>query len=158
RQLQVERVPLSTLPPSVRETWARCGLRGFADVVGKLHFDGRQWLPNLKIDCHDLSLCFDRFAYRLTDGSGTVVLKPDYLSLRLKTSGGGRVIACRAEIQQPGPKFTGWVELESEGAIPIDDKLLAAMDPATRNVVWSFRPRGSASFFGRCEREAGDAP
>jgi hypothetical protein len=157
RQLQLEHLPTAALPPAVRATWDHFQPRGLADVAGRLKFDGQQWLPELKIECHELSLAYNRFPYRLTDGSGTIIVAPDALSARLRMVGGGRFVRCTADIHHPGPSFTGRVELQSEGAIAIDDRLLLAMDAPTQRLVRGFRPRGSASFFARFERTSATA-
>jgi len=152
RGVRIENVPVTALPAAVAAAWSQCNPRGMADIRGKLQYDGRQWRPDLRLDCRELSLAYAAFPYRLTDGSGAIVLKPDFLSARLRLIGGSRPIDCRADIQQPGPDFRGWIELESDGGIPIDEKLEAALDPKTRAVVWSFRPQGQVSLFGRLER------
>jgi hypothetical protein len=156
-QLELEHLPVAALPPAVRQTWERFQPRGLADVSGSLKFDGRGWQPDLKIECRNLSLLYDRFPYRLTDGSGTILVRPDTASAKLRTIGGGQPVYCRADVRDPGPHFVGWIEVQSEGGVPIDEKLLAAMDPATARVVRSFHPRGSASFNARFHRQAGDA-
>jgi hypothetical protein len=156
RQVQLERLPTGPLPAAVRETFARFQPRGLADISGRLRFDGHAWQPDLSIECHDLSLVYDRFPYRLADGSGTIVVKPDFLSVRLRTIGGGQIIGCRADVRNPGRNFTGWIEVQSDGPIPIDDKLIAALDLPTQRIVRSFRPRGSVTFQARLHREAGE--
>jgi hypothetical protein len=156
--LDIARLPPRVLPPGIRQYWAQFQPRGKADVAGRLVFDGTQWRPDLEIDCHDVSLCYERFPYRLTDGSGVILIKPDWLSVRLQLAGGGRPIVCQADIQQPGPLFHGTVEVYSEGPIAIDEKLLLAMDAPMQRIVRAFRPRGQASFVARIERAASQAP
>jgi hypothetical protein len=155
-RLQLEHVPTAALPPAVRTTWDLFQPRGLADLGGRLRFDGRQWQPDLRIECHDLSIAYARFPYRLSDGSGTIVVAPDSLSARLRLVGGGRFIRCSADVANPGPQFTGRIELQSEGAVAIDDRLLLAMDAPMQRLVGAFRPRGSASFSARFERQPGD--
>jgi hypothetical protein len=156
RHLQLERWPLASLPPQLRETWDRFSPRGVVDLAGSLRFDGHTWQPNLIMQCHDLSLLYDRFPYHVSDGSGQIVLKPDFASVRLKTLGGGRVIHCQAEVRNPGRDFTGWFDIQTDGPIPIDDKLLAALDPAAQKLVRSFAPRGSASVQAHFQRDPGN--
>jgi len=157
RQVQLDRLPMGPLPLAVRETFARFQPRGLADIAGHLRFDGRSWHPNLTIECQDLAVTYDRFPYRLADGTGTIVLKPDFLSVRLRSIGGGQIIGCRADVRNPGRDFTGWIEVQSEGPIPIDDKLVVALDLPAQRIVRAFRPRGSVTFQARLHREEGDA-
>src|SRR5262249_25808797 len=126
KDVQLERLPVRALPPQVAETWARFSPRGSADITGRLWYDGRQWQPDLTITCHDLSVAYDRFDYRVTDGTGTIRVLPDSVSVRLRTIGGGKPVICQAEVQKPGRDFIGWIEIHSEGLLQIDDKVLAA--------------------------------
>ncbi|HMC12638.1 MAG TPA: hypothetical protein VKH44_15165, partial [Pirellulaceae bacterium] len=157
RQLRLDDLPVATLSPAAQATWNRFQPQGLADVSGRLQFDGGQWRPDLKIECHDLSLTYDSFPYRVTDGSGTIVVKADALSAGLRLVGGGRFIRCQADVRDPGPNFTGWVHLQSEGPVTIDEKLLGAMDAPTQRLVRGFQPRGSGSFFARFARSPGEA-
>ncbi len=158
RDVQLEHVPLATLPPPVQESWHQFQPRGIADISGRLRFDGNQWQPDLEIKCHDLSLCYQRFPYRVTDGTGIIVVKPQSCATDLRLAGGGRIIRCRADVHNLGPQFTGWIQLQSDGPVAIDEKLLAAMDSSTQRIVRGFQPRGSASFFARFHRDNGDLP
>jgi hypothetical protein len=157
RQLTLERWPLASLPPQLRETWGRFSPRGIVDIAGRLHFDGQRWQPDLTLQCRGLSFLYDRFPYRLTDGAGTIGVKTDNLSAHLKMQGGGRTVCCDAVVQRPGPDFLGLIDIRTVGGIPIDDKLLAALEPAARRIVQSFEPRGSAQFWAHFERSPSDA-
>jgi hypothetical protein len=155
-KVPLERLPVQALPEQVQTVWRQFSPRGTVDLAGRLQFDGRRWQPDLTIDCHDLSIQYASFPYRTTDGVGSLALKPDALSVRLRMIGGGQTIHCRAELQNPGADFTGWIDVQSEGAVAIDDKLLAAMDPAAQKVVRAFHPRGAATFQARFYRDAAD--
>jgi hypothetical protein len=158
RDVQLEQLPLATLPPAARESWHQFQPRGIADITGQLHFDGSRWQPDLEIKCHDLSLCYQRFPYRVTDGVGVIVVKPQSCTTDLRLAGGGSFVRCRADVRNLGPQFTGWIQLQSDGPVAIDEKLLAAMDGASQHIVRGFQPRGSASFFARFHRDIPDDP
>ena len=153
RRVQLERLPIASLPPEVQAAFQRFSPRGLVDVSGQLTFDGRRWLPNLTIHCRDLSIQYVGFPYRVSEGTGTIELTQGAIVVRLRTIGGGQTIHCRADIRNPGPNFTGWIEVHSDGPVPIDDKLLAAMELPAQRVVRSFRPRGAVSFQGRFQRD-----
>src|SRR5262245_21326470 len=157
RQLQLERWPPASLPPQLLEAWRRFSPRGTVDVAGALHYDGRSWRPNVTVQCHDLSLQYDRFRYRVTDGTGTIAVQPDRVKVQLQCIGGGRYVRCWADVANPGPDFTGSIHIHTEGPIPIDDKLLAALDPASMKIVRSFQPRGSAAVTAHFQRAPGEA-
>jgi hypothetical protein len=153
RDVQLEHLPLTTLQPAARDSWHQFQPRGIADVTGQIRFNGNQWQPDLEIKCHDLSLCYQRFPYRVTDGTGTIIVKPQSCSTDVRLAGGGSFIRCRAEVRNLGPQFTGWIRLQSDGPVAIDEKLLAAMDSPSQRVVRGFQPRGSASFLAHFQRD-----
>jgi hypothetical protein len=146
RDLVLESLPFVSLPPDVQELWRRFSPRGRVDVVGHLQCDKHQWRPDLKIQCRDISLAYDHFRYRLTDGAGTIVVAPNRLTAQLRLAGGGQFICCDADVTNPGPQFTGSVKILSEGPVAIDEKLLAALDPPSQKIVRAFHPRGTVGF------------
>jgi hypothetical protein len=156
KQLQVDRLDVNHLSPQLEAVWSKFSPKGTIDIDAVLQFDGQAWNPDLSLRCHDLSVLYDRFQYRVTDGVGTIDLKGNELSVRMRAIGGGQVIRCRAEIFDPGENFSGWVELQSEGPVPIDEKLIAAMDYQGQKIVRSFSPRGGVSFHARFHRERGE--
>ncbi|MEX2173433.1 MAG: AsmA-like C-terminal region-containing protein [Pirellulaceae bacterium] len=156
KQLELERLPVDSLPAAVQKVFADFAPRGLVDLTAHLGFDGQSWQPDLTIKCHDLSVKYHRFAYRLAGGTGTIELKNQRLNLRLKLLAGSQPIQCRADCLHPGPDFSGWVELQSEAPLPLDEKLLVALEPKMQKIVRAFRPRGNISFQGRLQRAAGE--
>jgi len=156
-KLQLDRLAISKLAPDLVEIWRKFSPKGTVDVDAVLAFDGQRWTPNLSVRCHDLSILYDQFPYRVVDGVGTIDLKDNQLAIRMRALGGGQVIRCRAEIQEPGEDFYGWIDLQSEGPVPLDEKLIAAMDYRQQKIVRSLSPRGAVSFHARFHRERGEA-
>jgi hypothetical protein len=72
--------------------------------------------------------------------------------MRLKLLAGGQFVQCRADVLHPGPDFTGWIEVQSEGPLPVDKKLIDALEPKFQKIVRAFRPQGNLSFQGRLQR------
>jgi hypothetical protein len=144
RDLSLDTLPPTLLPPAAQELWRRFSPRGRVDITGRLQCDKQQWQPDLKIQCRDISLAYDRFQYRLTDGAGTILLAANRLTTQLRLVAGGQFIRCDADITNPGPQFIGGIKILSEGPIIIDEKLLAALDPAIQKIVRAFHPRGAA--------------
>ncbi|MCI0362030.1 MAG: AsmA-like C-terminal region-containing protein [Planctomycetaceae bacterium] len=158
RQLEVQRLPVQSLPPQVQKVYADFSPLGRVDLTAHLTFDGQRWQPDIVIKCHDLAIQYVRFPYRLVGGTGSIELKHDHLSAQLRMLTGSQVVHCRAEVDHPGPAFTGWVEVESEGPVPVDEKLLAALEPKYQHIVRAFHPRGLVSIQGRLARETGQQP
>jgi hypothetical protein len=74
--------------------------------------------------------------------------------MRLLT--GSQVVHCRAEVDRPGPEVTGWVDLQSEGPVSVDKRLIDALEPKYQRVVQAFRPQGQISVHGRISRPVGE--
>ncbi len=155
RQLEVQRLPVQSLPAELQKVYADFAPLGRVDVTAHLTFDGQRWQPDATIQCHDLAIQYVRFPYRVVGGTGTITLKQGHLSAKLQMLTGSQVVHCRAEVDQPGPAFAGWVEVETEGPVPVDEKLLAALEPKYQRIVRAFRPRGMASVQGRLWRDPG---
>ncbi|QDU27991.1 hypothetical protein ETAA8_30830 [Anatilimnocola aggregata] len=158
-RLNLDRLTVTELPATLQKVWSDFAPRGIVDIRTRLTSDGRNWTPEVTIKCHNLSLQYEKFPYRMTDASGTVELKDDHLKVRLEMIGGGKIIVCRAEIDHPGPEFRGWLQLHSQGGpLAIDDRLLHAFTPSAQLIVRKFQPRGAVSFHATLEREHGTAP
>lgn len=154
RQLPLDHWPPAALPEGLRRLWDRFQPQGLADIRGRLRFDGQRWLPELEIDCRPIALCYAGFPYPLREGRGTICLHPERARVDLRFMGGGQPVRCRAELSQPGADFSGWIEVEGEGGLPIDERLLGALPADAQRVVRAFRPRGSVQFSARFDRPA----
>ncbi|MDX1945165.1 MAG: AsmA-like C-terminal region-containing protein, partial [Pirellulaceae bacterium] len=151
------RLPLASLPAAVGTVFTQYAPRGTVDLAGRLEFDGTRWRPEISLRCRDLSVQYEKFPYRLNGGTGTIDFRQDLLTLRLRLLAGSQTVQCRAEVRQPGPNFTGWVEVQSEGPLAIDERMIAALDPKAQKIIRAFRPRGSFSFQSLLQRGAGEA-
>ncbi|MFN0021033.1 MAG: hypothetical protein ACKVP0_22470 [Pirellulaceae bacterium] len=152
KNIDLSRVPISSLPAVVRDAWARFGPQGRINLSGSITFDGRDWQPSLTAECLNLSLLYNQFPYRVGEGVGTIRLAKNHLSVNLRLVGGGQKLFCTAEIDNPGPNYLGWLELKSAGPLVLEDGIILAMEENAQNIVRDFNPRGHISFSGRVER------
>lgn len=153
QNVDLDRVPVASLPAAAGDAWARFSPRGRINLSGNILFDGRSWHPTLSVECLDLSLLYNRFAYRVNEGKGTVRLANNRLTAKLQFTGAGQKLLCTADIQNPGAHYLGWLELQSAGPLALDEGIIAALDPKAQAVVRDFHPRGSISFSGRVQRQ-----
>ncbi len=153
KNIDLSRVPVASLPAAVRDAWGKFSPRGRINLEGTIAFDGRNWHPALKAECLDLSLLYDHFAYRVTDGKGTISLAQNRLLADLRLVGGGQKLRCKADIFNPGQDYLGWLELKSEGPLVLEEGIIAALEAKSQNIVRDFNPRGHISFVGRVERQ-----
>lgn len=158
-RLNLDRLTPAQLPASLQKIWNEFSPRGIVDVQTRLVSDGKRWMPSFGVRCHNLSVQYQRFPLRLTDGTGTLQLQDDHLKVRVEMIGGGKIINCQAEIDHPGPDFSGWVEVSSHGGpLAIDDRLLHALTPQAQGIVRKFQPRGAVSFLAKVTRPTAAAP
>lgn len=158
-RVNLDRLTVSALPESLQQVWASFQPRGIVDVRTRLTSDGQRWTPEVTVKCHNLSMQYDRFPYRMTDSTGTLELKDNCLNVRLEMIGGGKIIVCRAQIHNPGPDFHGFIQLNSQGGpVAIDDRLINALSPETQSIVRKFHPRGGISFEANVQRANSTSP
>jgi AsmA-like C-terminal region len=141
------------LPEPVRKQWHKYLPEGEVDVESlRLSYDGVKWTPDVKLNCENVSFMCDKFPYRLERATGRLTFNEQKLTAELTAYSGGRPIRLNADITHPGANFTGWIEARGD-LIPLDEKLLAAMNDATRPVIRSLNPQGTFNFFLRAWRD-----
>ena len=154
-QLKLDRQLSAILPTSWQEMWQQSLPAGELDLDATLRYDGIQWTPDVVATCHDVALTYPKFPYRLEHGSGRVILKDNVLTVEDMTAySGGEQIRLRAEIHQPGPEWTGFFTADSRN-LPVDQKLIKALPPTSREIVENLNPNGSFGLFVHYWRQAG---
>jgi hypothetical protein len=120
---------------------------GLASATLQATFDGQQWKPTAILECRQLAFESDKFAYRLTDGDGTIVFRPadetqaSKLEIKLTAVGGGQRLRINGEVFDPRPGAAGWVEIQGEG-LEVDSRMIAALKDQPREVIASLHPSG----------------
>lgn len=155
RQLELDGRLMDALPPNLRRLWPQYLPSGQVDADVNLAFDGRVWTPELSLQCINVSFAFEKFPYRLEHGSGTLDLKQDRLTVNLTAYSNSQPVRISAEVQQPLSASWGWAEVKGDN-IQLDEKLLSALPPKSREVVRSLDPRGTVNFYFRSWRDHPD--
>ena len=120
---------------------------GFANATVQATFDGVRWSPTATLEGRQLAFESDKFAYRLTDGAGTIVFTPAdantqaKLQIKLTAVGGGQRLRIDGEVTDPRPGAAGWVQIQGEG-LEIEDRMIAALKETPRQVIASLHPSG----------------
>jgi len=154
RQFELLPELLPSFPESWRVAWEKLSPAGIVHADVHAIYDGKAWQPNVVVDCLDTSFAYYRFPYRMTDGRGQLQFKDGLLTTdNFQAMARDQVVRFRAQVRNPGPEFRGVVEVESNGPVPIDEKMIAALEPKNQNIVRLFRPRGAATIWGRFERK-----
>ncbi len=149
------RLPL-VLPPALRELWDKFQPAGTADVVLTLTFDGLQFQPEAHIECSDLAFTYEKFPYRVHGATGSLHLKHGELDIQLQMPIGGKTTHLQGKLSVIGDKPTGWIEIQTDGPVPMDDELLAALPARNQDLLRSLHPQGMLELWGRFERSATD--
>jgi hypothetical protein len=120
---------------------------GMADATLQATFQDGKWKPAAVLEGRQLSFESDKFAYRLTDGAGTITFSagnagvPPKLQIALTAIGGGQRLRIDGEVIDPRPGAAGWVQVQGEG-LDIEDRMIAALKDKPREVIASLHPSG----------------
>jgi hypothetical protein len=157
-QLALDSSLSEALSEKQRAVWDRFLPSGAVNANFSLTFDGIAWQHDIAAELLNVSVAFDKFPYRVTNGSGHVRLTNRELTVEAFAAAGRQRVDCKAYLVHPGPQFTGWVDIVSEGPVALDEKLLLAMDEKTQKIVRSLSPRGEGKFHFRIDRPDAEQP
>jgi hypothetical protein len=160
RQLELDRQLRDSLPEELQNHWRKYLPTGQVHANVKLVSDGHRWRldqSEVSIRCLDVSFTYHKFPYRLEHGTGTLDLAGDILRVNMIAHSGGRPIRLAAEVHHPTGPSCGWFSARGEN-LPLDDKLLDALDDRSRNVVRSLNPQGTIDFSVRTWRDKPGGP
>jgi hypothetical protein len=124
---------------------------GQVDLDAKLSFDGRTWKPDATATCRGMSFKYHKFPYRVRNSTGKLRLLDDVLYTDLVAYAADRPVRITARTIDPGPRFTGWVEVQGTD-LSVDDEALACLPEKSGAFVRALHPRGRFSFLARYEK------
>ena len=157
RQLELDHQLLDILPANLQEQWHKYRPEGQVDAEAKLVYDGRNWNPEVRIRCLNVSFTHHKFPYRLEHGKGMLSLKDNLLQMSLTAFSENQLIRVDAEVRNPFSAPAGWVAAKGED-IPVDQKLLLALPERSQAFVRALDLRGSIGFEYRLSRDSPDEP
>jgi len=177
KQVRLDRRWAQTLPKPWSVYWTDYDPDGEVNLDCTLVFDGRRFQPTLQVTCLDnVSFSCHKFPYRLEGARGTMTLRDNVLDVALTAySGtefqqaerregvrepnlaaqqrGGAPVTLRGSFSNPGPQYTGWIEIHGD-RIQFDEKLFAALlKPKARETLRSLNPRGTFKIAARLGRD-----
>ena len=133
------------LPPKLLEQWKKFSPAGEINADLALEFDGRNWRPNLTVQCWNVSLTYYKFPYRLDRTVGLMKLIDNHMTLDLLGYAATQPIRVVGRFDNPGDRFTGEIAIAGKN-IPFDQNLLAALPKKQREVLRSLNPGGTFDF------------
>jgi len=124
---------------------------GECDVTFNLHHDGNQLKREIHGDLRDMAFRFIRFPYRVDRCSGTVDWFGDTATLNVKSDATPEPMTMNGTINNPGPDATYDINLRVDGSLPIDEKMLVAIDaiPSFSRAIRPFNPIGRLGGVGK---------
>ena len=154
RRVHLDSKWASTLPPQWSKYWQYFDPSGDINVDGTIVFDGEDLHPTVDATCLDnVSYSFHKFPYRLERSRGTLSMQDKVLSVAMTSYAGAQPVSISGSFLNPGPKFTGWIEVQAD-KITLDDKLFAAvLNPKSRETLVSLNPSGTFNVFTRLWRD-----
>lgn len=152
KRLRLDEDLFRCLPSSVQTVWNKFLPAGEVDLDLELVYEGGVWRPNAVVQCRNLDFTYEKFPYRLEHGQGTISLRDKKLSIDLTTEGGSRGVRVRAELQNPGPRALGWVEIVGSD-LPVSARLLEALPEKARRPIEALHPSGKFQLLWRSWRD-----
>lgn len=111
----------------------------------ELAYDTRSEAAEYEVTAHllDVSVLLSAFPYPLSNGQGVIKLRHDSVEVnRFRAKSHGCTFTVNANIEHPVLRPTGWIEISSDGPVPIDAQLLNAFGEETRGFISQLRPNG----------------
>lgn len=143
-----------TLPAEAREFLRKYSPTGKVRLNSRLRFHDGRWVPDIVVDLLDVSFTFHKFPYPLTNANGRITLDDEQVTIDVVAFASGQRVELKGKFDDPGPESHGEVNVDMHGVIPIDAKVLAAMEemPDIASLTRQFHPRGFFGFHGLLRR------
>lgn len=141
------------LPAPLADLWRQYRPRGLLNADVAIAYDGRSWTPELTVHCLDTSFVYENFPYPITGAQGEITLEGDLLNFAVQARAAGEPLTIQGSFENATKAPAGWVEYICEGPVPIDSRLLAALDTdalrGSRDVLVMMDAGGNLASSGR---------
>jgi hypothetical protein len=153
RRVHLDNKWASALPEQWSKYWYYYKPEGDIDVDCELVFDGQNYTPTLEVRClGNVSFAFHKFPYRVERTRGSLTMSHGVLSLAMTAFAGSQPVSLSGSFLNPGPKFTGWIEIQAD-KIPLDEKLLAAvLKPKSHDTLVALNAGGTFNLYAKLWR------
>ena len=133
---------------------------GTSDFEFNFDFDGTKLKRIINANLTDMSFSFFKMPYRVNHCAGQVNCVDDDITFRVRAIDRRQQFDFKGQALGIGNNPTFRIDMTVPGEIPIDQKLLEALDavPKLSKVVRAFQPKGLVGGIGRIEREVSNGP
>ena len=124
---------------------------GECDVTFDLTHDGQKLHRKIHGDLRDMAFRYIRFPYRVDRCSGTADWFGDTLTMNVRSDATPEPMTMTGKVVNPGLDATYDIDLRVDGSLPIDEKMLVAIDaiPEFSRVIRPFNPIGRVGGVGK---------
>ncbi len=155
QQVHLDNKWVSAIPEKWRKYWFYYEPLGDVDVACSVRYDGERF-HDTSIDVvsrNNVSFSFHKFPYRLDRARGTLRIRGQRLDLSALAFAGPQPVSIAGNFSDPGPNFTGSIEISGE-KLPIDDRLFAAvLNPKAHQTLVALNPAGTLNLNARLWRD-----
>jgi hypothetical protein len=133
--LKVQNLPLDArlyqaLPKPIQEQWSKLRVAGSVDADLTLQFDGKAWNPEIVVRTSDGSAHPDIFPYPISGVRGEFHYRDGILLAdNVIGTAGGQTVRGSLRLARASPKWLVDLTMASDGPVPIDETLIAALTP-----------------------------
>ncbi len=154
--LQFEEKLANVLPPSIKAKWDLYNPVGTSNLTFKLDYDGQTWKPDVVADVSGVSFAYREFPYQVQSGYGKVVLRNNRMDGWLKCEAAGQPVVIQCGIDNPGPAATGWLTVDANGPLPVDEYLISKVPASQQQKLRMLKASGAITVKSRFWWETAD--
>jgi hypothetical protein len=128
-----QNAPGIAVADQLRKEWDAFSPTGVVDATLQATFKDAKWKPTAALTGRQLTFQSEKFAYRVTDGDGTLTYhpsengQPSRVDVDMHGIGGGQRLHIVAQVIDPKPAAAGWAQITGEN-LELDERLIAAID------------------------------
>ncbi|WP_153557196.1 hypothetical protein [Roseimaritima sediminicola] len=120
----------AALPPALRAKWDRLQPSGLVDVSAVAVHERGRWSTAATVQAKGVAVQFDRFPYPVRDLNGTAEFRDGVITCEeMFGMVDGQPLHCQMRLTPAGSGEPLWFRASVDGAIAINDQLLAALTP-----------------------------
>lgn len=139
------------MPPSCRGFCRDFKPRGTSNIVFQMTQSADRLTRNIQSEITNMSFEFYKFPYLLKNCAGRVSLIDEDCEFEVESVDGSKRVQISGAAKNPGVNATYVIDVATNSDFPIDDQLIAALEPnpTVKKHVLAFRPLGHISGRGR---------
>ena len=128
---------------------------GFANIEFNLAHDGANLTRKIHGELTDMSFAWVKLPYRAEHCTGDAWLIGDEGTFKVKSQAGEQSIGLKGFVRKPGPDATYQINISVPGELPIDGKMMKALEaqPKLSRIIKDFNPTGRVAGTGTIEKQ-----